>query len=522
MSNTPDPKPASSLGRRQFLTQSATMATAALAASRLSAAEPATPREKTLIAQENAREGSRDWQLTRVRIDTPKDGTSRDGVRSSLIEGYCSRQSVLAGETVEFMVSTKPAARYQLEIFRTGYYGGRGARLMTTLGPLRGETQPQPPVGEGRVRACRWAPSASLKIPADWVSGVYLGRLTTLPENDRLPYWQSHVIFIVRDERPADMLFQCSDNTWQAYNRWPDTYSLYDDGSPNMVSSLGLAVSFDRPYGKFRQIFDNPQTVGSGEFLCWEFPLSYWLEQQGYDVTYCANCDLLTPDRALKTKCFLSVGHDEYYDLRQYHSVKTLIDRGVSALFLSGNAISGVTPFSPNAAGQPNRIITRTAVYGGWGRSGRAEKEGKPRETGPDEGLIMGARNVSPVNGGADWIVAKPEHWMFAGTGMKRGDRIPGLVGWEYHGDPADLPGLEVVAEGTAWKGGMVPQHWTATCYPGPKGNVVFNAATIWWSQAMSAPPGHMLPWSHWNRPHGPDDRVQRMMRNLLDRALRV
>lgn len=28
---------------------------------------------------------------------------------------------------------------------------------------------------------------------------------------------------------------------------------------------------------------------------------------------------------------------------------------------------------------------------------------------------------------------------------MKNGNGIPGLVGWEWHGDPADLPGLEVV-----------------------------------------------------------------------------
>ncbi len=59
----------------------------------------------------------------------------------------------------------------------------------------------------------------------------------------------------------------------------------------------------------------------------------------------------------------------------------------------------------------------------------------------------MGARNVEPVNGGGDWIVVKPEHWIFEGTGMKKGDRIPGLVGWEYHGDPP-IPGLEVVADG--------------------------------------------------------------------------
>ena len=43
----------------------------------------------------------------------------------------------------------------------------------------------------------------------------------------------------------------------------------------------------------------------------------------------------------------------------------------------------------------------------------------------------MGVRNVEPVNGGGDWTITRPDHWMFDGTGMKRGDSIPGLVGWE-------------------------------------------------------------------------------------------
>ena len=55
---------------------------------------------------------------------------------------------------------------------------------------------------------------------------------------------------------------------------------------------------------------------------------------------------------------------------------------------------------------------------------------------------------------------------------------------------------------------------------PGLKNNFVFNAATIFWAQGLSSPPGHMLPWSHWSRPHGPDDRVQRITENLLKRAV--
>ena len=85
-----------------------------------------------------------------------------------------------------------------------------------------------------------------------------------------------------------------------------------------------------------------------------------------------------------------------------------------------------------------------------------------------------------------------------------------------------DLDGdaLEVVGGGTAWQGGTRPQQWTATIYPGPKGNFVFNASSIFWVQGLSTPPGHILPWSHWSRPHGPDDRVQRITRNLFERVL--
>jgi hypothetical protein len=495
---------------------------------------PASARLNPIVL-ENQHPGAADWQLTRVRLD-------KDGFRSPWIEGYCTRQSVAAGDTIDLCVSTDPPVPFQIEIFRMGYYGGRGARLMQTIGPLEGITQPTPEPGDKNLHECRWKPSVTLTIPEDWLSGVYLGRLTTLPQRSpeprdqrpepdsprstlstQLPYWQSYVVFIVRDERPADILFQCSDNTWQAYNRWPNNYSVYTHPKGNQ--GPWADVSFDRPYGREAQymaIVNDPLTVGSGEFLPFEFPLAYWLEQHGYDVTYCSNSDMLTPERGLKCKVFLSVGHDEYWDIRQFHSAVKLRDEGVSLLFLSGNSVCWVTPFRASSDGRPNRIIFRGGPYGGQNEYAlnRQKNHGPFPEHGPDEGLLMGARNVEPVNGGGDWIVTQPDHWMFEGTGMKAGDRIPGLVGWEYHGQPADLPGLEVVAEGTAFVGGVRPQHWTATIYPGPKGNFVFNAATIFWAQGLSRPPGHTLPWSHWSRPHGPDERVQQITHNLLRRAI--
>ena len=513
-------KPHSSrLGRREFLQASAAASAAAFVSGDSHAQQTANPtsaRRRTLIAEENAKPGSLDWQLTRVRLD--KTG----GTRAPAIEGYCSRQSVKAGETLDFMVSTSPDARFIVEIFRTGYYGGCGARLMQTEGPLRGTKQPDPPIGENRLRECKWQPSLSLKVPATWPSGVYLARLTTVPDSAMEPYWQSYCIFIVRDDRPADLLFQCSDNTWQAYNKWPDTYSLYTD--PRGAHAVGTEASFDRPYGKYAQIYEHPLSIGSGEYLLWEFPLAYWLEQHGYDVTYCSNVDCLDAAQITRCKTFLSVGHDEYWDVRQYDTVKTAIASGTHALWLCGNSVFGRTPFLPSTSGQANRILKRTGIYAGLTDKEIEEsisvftKDWK-RDT-RNEADNMGARSIVPFNGGGDWVCTKPEHWIYEGTGMKKGDRIESLVGWEHHGDPAPIPGLEVLAEGDVLSGGKNPSHYTATIYPGPKKNFVFNAATIWWAQGLSSPPGHILPWSHWARPLGPDPRVQRITKNLLTRAL--
>lgn len=472
---------------------------------------PANP-----IQVENAKEGALDWQLTRVRADGSE-------FRSPWIEGYASKQSVRAGESIDLMVSTNPASPFTIEIFRMGYYGGRGARLLQTLGPFPGRTQPTPEPAEKNLHECRWEPVTTLTIPDDWISGVYLGRLTTKPEKPDQPYWQSYIVFVVTDDRPAQILFQCSDNTWQAYNRWPSNYSIYTH--PKGTQGPWADVSFDRPYGResqFRGIVDDPLTMGSGEFLPFEFPLAYWLEQHGYDVSYCTNSDMLTPDRGLKCKAFISVGHDEYWDIRQFNSVTRMRDEGVSLLFLSGNAVCWVSPYRDSADGRPNRIMFRGGPYGAqnWYAEGRQKDHGPFPERGPDEGFLIGARNIEPINGGGDWVVTRPDHWIFEGTGVKAGDRIPGLIGWEYHGEPAPIPGLEVVGEGTAWVGGTTPQHWTATIYPGPKGNFVFNAASIFWAQGLSSPPGHVLPWSHWSRPHGPDARVQRITENLLQRAI--
>ena len=481
---------------------------------------PGSLRETASVAEENACAGARDWQLTRVAAD------GGGGFRSLRVEGYCSAQSVRGGDTLRIMVSAQPAADVTLEIFRMGYYGGSGARLMATLGPHPASPQHTPPRGERGIRACDWPAWGQLEIPTAWRSGVYLGRLATVPaEPTEVASWQSYVIFVVVDERPADVLVQTSDNTWQAYNRWPHSDSLYTHVDGTTGGGLGpeYSVSFDRPYSKepqFDGVVMDPLSIGSGEFVALEFPLSFWLESHGYQCTYCCNADLLSPKVGRRCKAFISTGHDEYWDLRQFRSVEALRDSGVSLLFLSGNSVCWVSPLSDN-----NRNLRRAGRYGGASAAhpdamAASETYGPFPQAGPDEGLLMGGRNCHDPMGGGDWVCAKPEHWLFEGTGMTKGDSIAGLVGWEYHDGPAEIEGLEVVAEGTVFMGGSTPKHYSATLYPVAGTDAfVFNASTIFWCQALSSPPGHVLPWSHFSRPHGPDARVQTMTHNLLRRA---
>ena len=494
--------------------------------------DPGKRSNENPIVLENKKKGTTDWQLTYIH--------SKD-FRSEMIEGYCSHTSVRAGETIDVFLSAKLVTDVTIDFYRIGYYGGKGGRFMQQIGPIAVTPQPEPPIAEHRLRQCNWAVSTSFTIPDDWISGVYLGKLSCSGHR-----YESYIIFVVRDERKADLLFKTSDTTWHAYNKWPDNYSLYDSDEPEEPHSARTWVSFDRPYGKYPQVVDQPLSQGSGEFLLWEYPLCFWLEQHGYDVTYCGNIDIHDNPLGLKRiKCFLSVGHDEYWTLDMFNNVKKAVAGGLNAAFLSGNTIKWVIdmlpsadvtsfdvksklthdgqriPFKPDSKGRLFRTMHRLGRFGGLSEEEKARPNyaGPFPMEGPNEGTLMGARNPSVPTGSGDWVVTRQDHWIFEGTGMRNGDKIPGLVGWEHCGDPLDLPGLEVIASGLTINSGGKQSQSSATVYPGPKENWVFCAATIFWCIGLSQPPGLTPPYSHFGRPHGSDERVQRITANFFNKC---
>lgn len=461
--------------------------------------------EHNPIVVENQKVGTTDWILKNPRVDAAHSMWNRYGLRCNQIEGYCSDETVEAGDELKVFVSTNPGSDFTLDIYRMGWYNGRGGRLMRSFGPIKGGTQETPEAGPNRVIECDWKSSLTIEIPDDWLSGVYLGKLTELTDNV-----QSYIIFVVRDSRQTDLVFQVSDMTWQAYNRWPVNHSLYCTETIDWHTGTGIDVSTVRPYGKYTQLGNRPLSTGSGEFLLWEFPFAYWLEKEGYDVSYISNWDThYRPETLARTKGFLSIGHDEYWTQKMYDVVRKRVDNGMAAGFFSANSVFNKMKLKNGRYGKPNAIFERDGLFN------------------PREDSLMGNRSVAPVVGGGDWICSLPDHWVFDGTGMKQGDAIPGLVGWEFQGAAADMPGLVIVAQGptdsrrfpSADNESDLSGWYESTLYEAPKGNVVFSCATIFWGDGLSSPPGHTRS-AHFQPREGPDARVQRITQNVLSRML--
>ncbi len=89
------------------------------------------------VVRENQKPGTTDWLVTRVEAAAANERNDRYR-RQRAIEGYVSRTSVRAGDTLTAFVSTSPAASYRADVYRLGYYGGKGGRLIAKLGPFPG------------------------------------------------------------------------------------------------------------------------------------------------------------------------------------------------------------------------------------------------------------------------------------------------------------------------------------------------------------------------------------------------
>jgi hypothetical protein len=463
--------------------------------------------ERNPIVVENQQAGSSDWRLGQPGYSVADNATGQ-------IKGYASATSVNKGEQIDFHVTVNPAQGYTIDVYRMGWYDGQGGRLLQNIGPLDGIVQPECTVDSATgLVDCDWSSSYTLAIPNTWTSGIYLAVLT----NEQS--YQNYIVFVVRDDtRTADLLYQQSVTTYQAYNNYPDDNStgksLYDYNSyGSLVGATGseraAKVSFNRPYG---------DGYGSGQFADawnphWERHFISWLEKSGYDVTYSTNLDThANGTRLLAYKGFLSVGHDEYWSKEMYDAVEVARNSGVHVAFFGSNACGWQVRFEPSANNVPDRTLVcyKDADRDPVQDSTTTVEWRNPYLNRSEQGLVgvqVTADLEDPTN--TPYIVENSSHWVYDGTGFDDGDQVPGLVGYEAdrymseYPEPKNTHYTLLSRSPFTGKDGR-SDYSNSSIYRAPSGAWIFASGTMQWSWGL-------------DKQGVVDPRIQRTTANILD-----
>jgi hypothetical protein len=424
------------------------------------------------------------------------------------IEGYASEVSVLPGEDVHLHVSTVGDYRYRVEVYRLGWYGGQGARLVSCLpscgGDEAGQRFGRPEVGPNGVVRAGWPVTDTVSVSTSWVTGYYYALLRVTEGGDDTGA-RGYVPFIVRDlpTRHSQILVQVPVDTWQAYNPWGGK-SLYSFNSTDL--SPAVRVSFDRPLAFTAQ----------GPFD-WEYNLVRFLEREGYDVSYQTDVDTdRDPQSLLQHRLIIVAGHDEYWTKGIRDAFDDAREASTNLAFTGSNAgywqiryeddgrtIVGYKDTAPDPVADP---ASRTV---------RFRSLTPPRPECQLQG-VMYYRIRQSESGPVDYTVtgaAKGDPW-FAGTGFQPGDKILDVVGNEWDSLPeAPVPlGCAIPGLVDLFHFEGAPQNADAVRYTAPSGARVFSGGA------------QQLSWSldpfntgRYGRTLPADARLQQFMRNVFD-----
>ncbi len=484
----------------------------------------------------------------KIVLENQKQGTPQsvwdiDGAGSSNIEGFATDISVNVGNTVDFKINTD-SSNYRIEIYRLGYYGGMGARLVDTIQHTGVQNQPAPlsDATTGLVDAGNWSVSASWNIPADSVSGVYIAKLVRQDGT----FGENHIPFIVRDDSStSDIVFQTADMTWQAYNGWGGA-NFYGGNGPATGQGAGraYAVSYNRPIATRGGV---GTVAGPQDYLFGaEYAAIYWLEENGYDVSYMAGVDV---DRygslLLNHKMYLDVGHDEYWSGQQRANVQAARDAGVNLSFWSGNEMYWRTRWGDSISSDSTAYRTLISYKETWSPDASIDPSDEwtgtfrdPRlnspATGagiPENALIgqmfqvddVGQYNLKAIT--IPYELSDLRIWRNTSVADLQAGQTATLtqnyLGYEWDEavdngfDPAGLVRLSsttlpvntYLLDYGNTTGDGVSTH-SLTLYRAPSGALVFGAGTVYWSWGLSD--------NHDLAATPTDPRVQQAMVNLL------
>lgn len=439
------------------------------------------------------------------------------------IEGYAGRVSYKPGEQLSLHVSTS-AATFAVEIARLGAV----KEVVFTKSDIAGKESPIPE--KASSHGCGWPALLTLTIPENWRSGYYHvafkaeDRGGKFVERGRRTV-EAGCFFIVRAAMPgknSQMLIQLCTNTYNAYNNWGG-FSVYAYNGRAGVQ--GHRVSFLRP--------------PASQFDRWEQHFVAWAEGNGYTLDYAANSDLeFHPEELQAYKLVLSVGHDEYWSAPMRDHLEAFIANGGNVAFFSGNTCcwqvrsedEGTALVSwkqryvmdPVYPSGDHRLLSTL-----WSH----HLVDRPENQLTGVGFLFGGYHRSHgqfMDGKGSYTVHRPDHWLFEGTGLKRGDAFGGrdtIVGYECDGCEFELQdGLPVPThrDGTPDNFlilGSCPARWhpdDALFYDRFLKERVGASILGTYTRGGTVVTCGATDWAHGLQ--GKDPAVERITRNVLDR----
>ena len=459
--------------RRAFLGIAA--AATAVGAAACSAAAKATGRS-TAQAKEQAGPAKARGRVSENDLPGDPHWNLRHLGAPDAIVGYAGQASVLPGEPVTLYVSTT-ARSFRVSAFRMGWYRGDEARLLWKSATVRGHRQRQPElIRPANTVEARWEPS--LTVPThDWPEGSYLLRLDA--ENGA----QRFVPVTVRSASTAGKtVIKNGVETWQAYNTWGG-YDLYNGpGGVGDYSNRSLAVSLDRPY----------DANGAYMFLYHERKTIELAERSGLPLAYVTSMDIDADPHLLDgAHALFTPGHDEYWTPQERANVTAARNAGTNIAFMGANTMFRRTRLASTRLGEQRLVICYKTSYlqdpmYGKDNSQVTSDWREPPSPDPESSLTGTLYESNPVT--ADYVVASPSSWIYAGTGVRKGTKLTGLVGIEYDRVnpvyPVERP-MEVLSHSPLTCRG-VNSYSDSAYYTHRGGAGVFNAGTMRWVAASN------------------------------------
>ena len=350
-----------------------------------------------------------------------------------MIYGYAAQASLWPGEQLTLHVSCG-AGR-----FRVAFYRWTGALTHMFTTPWK--------TGEragARSAAEDWEwPRYGIDLPGDWPTGVYLAHLQERGAPDvHIAMHDAAVLFVVRGQSASRLLYKIPLSTYNAYNHAGG--GCFYDRPPRSLDPPGARLSFMRPgIGIGGPVFGAPDFYDPASprqtFAHWDAPFIGWLLARGYAPEFCTDLDIhRDPGLLMGYRLLLSVGHDEYWSESIRDAVEGFSRAGGNLAFFSANVcwwrIHLVDRETAMVCHQGGPI---GALDHWWPCSGAA----RPEDAMTGSSYRHGGGWWDGPRDSKGYAVQEPNHWIFAGTGLQRGQRFgagtfPPLVGYECDGAP--------------------------------------------------------------------------------------